>query len=160
MGTYDVAQICRNGHVINSMARNAPEIKQEFCDRCGEPTLTSCQKCDRPIRGYYDVPGVIGGFDYSAPSYCHACGAPHPWTEARLAAAQELAETFDELSDEEQGQLKQSLEDLTRDTPRTAVAESRFKRLVKKAGADAYEGMRSILVEVVSESVKKSLFGP
>lgn len=45
-------------------------------------------------------------------------------------------------------------------TPRTAVAESRFKRLVKKAGADAYEGMRSILVEVVSESVKKSLFGP
>lgn len=39
------------------------------------------------------------------------------------------------------------------------VAESRFKKIIKKTGADAYEGMKSILVDIVSEAVKKSIFG-
>ena len=64
------------------------------------------------------------------------------------------------MSVEEKELLKQSLDDLMKDTPQTKVAETRFKRLIKKAGNDAYEGMRSIIVDVVSEVVKKSLFGP
>ena len=59
---------------------------------------------------------------------------------------------------EEKQQLKESFPDLVRDTPRTAVAEGRFKRLTKKAGTEAVGAMRSILVDVVSEAVKKSIF--
>lgn len=43
-------------------------------------------------------------------------------------------------------------------TPST-VAETRFKKLMKKVGSEAYDGMKSILDDVVSETVKKSVFG-
>jgi hypothetical protein len=157
---YDLAQICRNGHVANSMARGAPESNQRFCVRCGEPTITECETCQAPIRGDYFVPGVISvGERYYAPAYCHNCGAAYPWTQAGLAAAKELATTFENLTADEQEQLQSSVDDLVRDTPRTKVAESRFKRLLTKAGPQAWETMRGVLVEVVSESVKKSIFG-
>lgn len=156
---YDVAQICKNGHVINSMAQSSPESNQKYCDKCGEETITSCKLCNSPIRGYYHVPGVIGFFEYSTPSYCHSCGSAYPWTERRLKAAAELANEFDGLSEEEKEKLKDSLPDLLKDGPNTTVAETRFKRIIKKAGSDAYEGMKTILIDVVSETVKKSLFG-
>ena len=108
MGTYDTAQICRNGHAINSRARSSPERTQDFCDRCGEPTLTSSPECGVFIRGYYNVPGVFGGFPYEVPSHCYGCGAAYPWTETHLAAAKELAESFTDLSEDERDELKDS----------------------------------------------------
>jgi hypothetical protein len=120
----------------------------------------ACPGCSTVIRGYYNVPGVIVFFDYSKPSYCYNCGKPFPWTAASLEAASELVDDLEALSQEEKQQLKESFPDLVRDTPRTAVAEGRFKRLTKKAGAEAVGAMRSILVDVVSEAVKKSIFGP
>ena len=160
MDSYEVAQICRNGHVANSTSTSAPGNNQRFCNRCGEPTITMCEQCEVAIRGHHPVRGRISfPSDFRAPAYCQHCGTAYPWTGARLDAAKELADTFEKLSENERQQLQQSLDDLTRDTPRTKVAESKFKRLIKKAGTDAYDGMKGILVEVVSETVKKSLFG-
>jgi hypothetical protein len=66
-----------------------------------------------------------------APSFCHECGSPYPWTTRRIEAAIELAEEADALDQDEQAQLKATFDDLVRESPRT-IAVGRFKRLVKK----------------------------
>ncbi|WP_082547607.1 DUF2321 domain-containing protein [Rhodanobacter sp. Soil772] len=157
---YDTAQICLNGHVVSTFASSQPQSSQKFCAKCGAETIMGCAGCNTAIRGYYHVPGVIGFFEYSKPAYCYGCGKPFPWTAASLEAASELVDDLPTLSHEEKQQLKESFPDLVRDTPRTAVAEGRFKRLTKKAGTEAVGAMRSILIDVVSEAVKKSIFGP
>lgn len=156
---YDTAQICLNGHVTNSMAASYPQSNQKYCALCGAQTITACPNCNVAIRGDYHVPGVIGFFDYNKPAYCYNCGVAFPWTESSLKAANELADELDSLSQEERQLLKDSFPDLVRDTPKTPVAETRFRRLIKKAGAEAYDGMKAVLVDVVSEAVKKSVFG-
>jgi len=104
------------------------------------------------------VSGVFGG-GYDAPSYCHKCGQPFPWTASRLRAARDLADELENLTDEERESLKNSLTELTRETPETRLAETRFKRIMRKVGADGYDAMRAILTEIVSETVRKTLFG-
>jgi hypothetical protein len=156
---YDVAQICENGHVINSMARGYPNSNQDYCDKCGAPTLMACPSCQTAIRGDYHVPGVISFSDYRVPSFCYKCGEPFPWTAAALRAAEELAEELEGLTDDERESLKKSLNELVRETPNTRVAETRFKRIMKKVGKDGYESMRSILTDIVSETVRKTIFG-
>ena len=158
MGTYDVAQICREGHVINTMARDYPESNEAFCSKCGSATVSECEGCHAPIRGHYHVPGVLGGFHYDRPSYCHACGAAYPWTTSALAAAADLADEIGGLSGDEREQLKATFPDLLRDTARTQGAALRFRRLVAKAGKGAADAFRSVLVEVVAEGAKKALW--
>lgn len=155
---YDTAQICFNGHVINSMAASHPQSNQKFCSQCGIQTITACQSCSTAIRGCYHVPGVIGLFRYSKPQYCFQCGTAFPWTTASLAAASDLVDDLDTLTSDEKQQLKDSLPDLIRETPKTPVAEGRFKRIMKKVGAEAAGGIRAVLIDVVSEAVKKSIF--
>lgn len=156
---YDLAQICQNGHVINAMARDYPNSNQDHCDRCGAPTIMACPSCNTGIRGHYHVPGVIGFNRYTAPAFCYKCGKPFPWTGAGLIAAEELADELEGLTDQERESLKKSLSELIRETPNTRVAETRFKRLMKKVGKDGYESMRSILTDIVSETVRKTVFG-
>jgi hypothetical protein len=80
MGDYDVAQVCREGHVITTTAQSAPQFRRAFCGDCGSPTIMACEHCQAPIRGYYHVPGFIGGtLDIELPNYCHECGKPYPW---------------------------------------------------------------------------------
>lgn len=105
------------------------------------------------------VEGVLGFFDYDKPAYCHNCGKPYQWTVSSLEAASELADELEGLSEVEKQLLKESFPDLVRNTPKTVVAETRFKKLMKKAGTEAYEGMKTILIDIVSETVKKSIFG-
>lgn len=157
---YDTAQICLNGHVINYMAASYPLSNQKFCAVCGSRTITECPCCNSPIRGAFHVARVVRSHRYNKPSYCHNCGNPFPWSIASLEAAKELADELDELSKEEQQQLKDTFPDLTKNTPKTVVAETRFRKLMKKAGGEAYDGMKSILIDVLSEAAKKSVFGP
>jgi len=56
---YDTAQICMNGHVINSMSKSHPEHNKKFCDKCGAPTINNCPKCNTPIRGHYHAPPEV-----------------------------------------------------------------------------------------------------
>ena len=159
-GYHDVAQICENAHVANSMAHDHPDINQDHCDKCGAPTIMGCPSCQTAIRGYYHVPGIIGIDDYAAPAFCYKCGKPFPWTDARLRAAKDLADELDDLTSDQRESLKKSLDDLVRETPSTPVAETRFKKIMQKAGRDGYESMRSLLKDIVSEAVRKTIFGP
>ncbi len=158
---FDTAQICRNGHVITSSHYHEPDHRAQFCSRCGEPSLTKCEACSTDIRGDYHVPdfGITSGH-YVAPSYCHACGKPYPWTVKSLAGAKVLFEELDGLDAEERAVLKEALDDLVHETPRTKVATLRFKRLMKKVRRESYEAVKAVVTDLISETVKKTLFGP
>ena len=69
-----------------------------------------------------------------------------------------MAHELDNLNEEEKNTLEKSIDDIVRDTPRATVATGRFKRLVSKAGKEAAEGFRSLLIDLVSETVKKSIW--
>ncbi len=154
---YDVAQICLSGHVINAASLRNPHRNQKFCDLCGAETIDSCQSCGNPIRGNYVRENRIFQ-NYSRPAFCLECGNAYPWTQAALDAARELADELDELTSGEKELLKGSLDDIVRDTPRTPVAATKFKKCAAKAGKVAADGLKSILITVVTESAKKMLW--
>ncbi|MFC0417747.1 DUF2321 domain-containing protein [Cytobacillus solani] len=159
MSSFDIAQICLNGHVINDTYVKYPETNQKYCDKCGEKTIISCQNCHTDIRGYQYFENVIRMSMVEPPSFCHECGKPYPWTEEKMAAAMELADLLDELTEQEKDDLKKSLDELVKDGPRTVVAATKFKRILSKTGPEIATGFKDILVAVVSETVKKSIWG-
>ena len=152
---YYTAQVCLSGHDTNPAVEGFPEHSKAYCTKCGAPTVTTCESCSAPIRG--SLTGVLST-DYSPPSFCHSCGRPYPWTDARLNAAKELSEEIEGLTPEERNILKRSLDDIVRDTPHTTVAATRFKRLAVKSGKATAEGFRNILIDVVSETAKKIIW--
>ena len=122
--------------------------------------MTHCPSCTAHIRGDYDVPGVIGFFHYSLPAHCHNCGGAFPWTKRKVESAVELVEVGGGLSEIELTQLRTDLTELTRDSPKTQVASLRFKRAMGKVGGSVAQGVREIVVDVVSEAAKKMMWGP
>lgn len=160
MGTYDVALVCQNGHVINSAAQSMPKHNKKFCAECGSPTTSQCSHCSTPIQGEYFADGaVFYRRVIPAPGFCHECGKPFPWTEARIQAARELVDLSDASESEKEG-LKASIPALTSNTPQTPVAAAKWKRFLQGAGKQVAETSRQILVDVVSETVKKTIWGP
>jgi hypothetical protein len=159
MGVYRTAEICLNGHVTTSSADTSPELREKYCSECGEPTITQCPNCKSNIRGYYDVPNVIGFLEYTCPLFCHNCGNPFPWTERRIQAASELMELSDKLSESELTQFKADLDSLVKDTPQAKVASFRVKAFLGKAGKEIASAVRDILIDIVSETAKKAIWG-
>ena len=159
MSGYDVMQVCVNGHKITQSLRSSPEFGKSYCPHCGAPTVSKCQKCQTDIQGDYHVPGVLSaGFNTPVPAFCHGCGEAYPWTGARLKAAQELAEEVEGLDEKERETLKASLDDLVRETPRTALAAARFKRLAAKAGTGATDAFKNILFGVICDTARKLIW--
>ncbi|MBI0182017.1 DUF2321 domain-containing protein [Snodgrassella sp. W8158] len=160
MGTYQIAQVCLNGHVTTSAADRHPEQREAFCSKCGEATIMNCPSCSEFIRGEFkhDHAVVIGVF-YKPPAFCHNCGKAFPWTERKIASAVELVEVGADLSPEEMQQFRSDLTELTKDSPKTQVASLRFKKVMGKAGKSIASGVRDIVVDVLSESAKKAIWG-
>lgn len=158
-GSYDIALICLNGHVISASLIGNQQDLVNHCTQCGAKAIAHCPACQKPIRGEDTYPGVInyGHDDYVRPAYCHECGMPYPWTEAYIQAAVELI-NMSGINDGEKNSLKSDLPHLLVDTPRTKVATTRMKLFLKAAGKDVSAAMREILVDVVSEGIKKALF--
>ncbi|KKL46225.1 hypothetical protein LCGC14_2347670 [marine sediment metagenome] len=155
---YDTAQVCRNGHVVNDMAATYPDYNQEFCETCGEATITACPQCNSPIRGHYHARGVFDGPEYHPPAYCHNCGKPFPWAERALQAAIEMAIESGDLDADEQQQFRESVQEVAQDTPTAQLAGSRIARLLKKMGRVTGSAIRDILVDIASESAKKMIW--
>ena len=153
---YDTAQICPNGHVINSQSISAPHLNRKFCERCGAKTITKCPYCSTIIKGnYHSGPNTAS---FTRQSFCPDCSRPYPWIEIKLKAARDLSDELESLSPEERDLLKKSIDDIVRDTPQTTVAVSRFKRLVAKAGPVAAEGFKKILWDIASEFAKRQIW--
>ena len=160
MRGYDTAQICLNGHVINDSIRTSPEFNKDYCDKCGSATITTCQECKSDIQGYYNHEGVFISLleTMAAPSFCHKCGKPYPWTEAKLKAAHDLAQELEDISEEEKKILSKSIDDIIKDTPLTTVATTRFKKILSKTGKSTVDAFRDLLIDIASETAKKMLW--
>jgi hypothetical protein len=159
---YDVAQICLNGHLITDRFNDHPEHRKMYCEKCGEPTINQCPKCNKEIRGEHIEEGWIkveqGVFKTHFPYYCDSCGSPYPWTTLKLEAIKELAKEI-KLPKNEKELLITSLPDLITDSPKTTIAVVRWRKGLAVAGDTVLSAIRDILVDIISESVKKSLFG-
>lgn len=153
-GYYKNATICLNGHVASSIDSNY----RKFCKECGQPTVSTCQHCDTNIQGNYYISGFFGGTDYELPYYCHNCGSAYPWTEKLLENAIELVSLDDDLPVEHKKIIKNAIPDLIIESSTTPVAQAKYKKYVSNATDYVQEGLKNLLVDVVSESVKKSIF--
>lgn len=155
---YDVAQICLNGHIINSSAWRRPQHNQKYCDKCGAETIMKCPSCKANIRGYYHMDNVISlGGEPETPAFCHNCGKPYPWTDMKIKAARELAQELD-LSSEDKEMLTKSIDDIVNDSLRTTLGATRFKKIMAKVGKEGASALKNILVDIVSEAAKKTIW--
>lgn len=121
--------------------------------------MTECPTCHIPVRGHYDVDGIVTLIDYEPPAHCHNCGAAFPWTERRIAGAVELLKEDGDLSPEELQQVRSDLKVLSRDTPSTLAASSRFRKVMTKVGTSVASGVREIVIDVLSETAKMAIWG-
>ena len=152
---YRNATICINGHVMSSSNANS----QPFCSICGKPTISECPHCHSSIHGWYDVPGVISiGRKFHKDLYCYNCGKPYPWTESIINSAVEILSLDEELSEENRNILKNAIPDLLVDTPHTPVSVARYKRFINNTESFIKNALYQVLVDVLSETVKSSLF--
>ncbi len=153
---YNTALICLNGHMINEMADSYPDFDADFCDKCRASTIRACPNCKTKIRGQYA--DSMSPRPLPVPSFCHGCGKPYPWTDARLEAAHDLAGELENISESEKEILKTSLDDMVRDSPRTTLAITRFKKIMVKAGKGGADALRNLLVDILSEAVRKQIW--
>ncbi|WP_265324310.1 DUF2321 domain-containing protein [Listeria monocytogenes] len=152
-------KICMNGHQL-SVTSNRSFDPDEFCPKCGASVISTCQSCHVPIEGWYESEGFayIGPRNAEKPYYCKKCAAPYPWTEQILNNATELIALDDNLSDEDKQLIKTAIPDLLVDTPKTQLAEAKFKKVFPKVSTFVKDSMYNLLVDVLSETAKKSLF--
>lgn len=154
---YATAQVCMNGHAITGNVSNREQLS-DYCSYCGAATITRCPNCQVPIRGDYIASGIFFISEYQPPAYCFKCGAPFPWTQARLEAAKALAEEVIELSEDERTLFSDSLPDIITETPRTVLAATRIARILKKLPAAIGSAMYDIFIDVVSDAAKKIIW--
>lgn len=160
MGDRDHGVACANGHWINSSAGRFPEDTTKHCKKCGAPAVGQCPSCGSEVHGEYSVPGVlILASPPKPPAYCHDCGKPYPWTDAKLLAVGELLE-LSGATEPEKEQLKADLSALAKDEPRSGVAAARWKRFLLGGGKEIADAARKLVVDVASDAIKKSLLGP
>lgn len=162
---WDVALACRNGHLVNDRSRGEPSRNAPWCSICGSETIAACPGCREPIPGFYydkrepfepsDAPG--GRPLAQLPQYCHACGRPLPWTERAMSAARSLIRELAGLDPYERDQLRRSIDDIIRETPRTPVAVLRIQAALSRVGGDSAKTLRELLISVASEAVKQQL---
>jgi len=88
----DIAQVCENGHVVNSFSIWATSHNHQFCPDCGSKTQTQCAQCSTPIKGGIRHLGLTDPTTHerhtlfredvkSVPSFCPKCGHKFPWAE-------------------------------------------------------------------------------
>lgn len=156
-GIYRTAQICKNGHVITSNTNNTARLSN-FCPECKAETISSCPNCNTPIRGKYDVPGVMSISSYMPPKYCHHCGHPFPWTESTLNSISELLDMQNQLTEDEKQHFMSYLPIIFDETPQSEVTALKLRLLFNKLPSEIGSLAKNVITDVISESIKKILF--
>lgn len=159
--THSTQRTCLNGHVISNEVDAEEDMTgqvQVWCHSCGSATIDRCPSCEGTLRGQKKYGAYVAKPKPDA--YCLHCGKALPWTERHLEAVREVASYIEAFTDEERSMLADILPDLVsqESTPRTQVGVVKMKLLFKKGGAVFFDAANRILVDVVSETVRKSLF--
>ena len=98
MGYFDAQQVCLNGHQVTDMYQGSPQLRRDYCEKCGAKTIHTCPNCNTEIKGDYHTDGVIAiGFSTPVPKFCEKCGKPFPWAE-RIDGANGVAMTLDSIA--------------------------------------------------------------
>lgn len=159
MGVTHIAQICLNGHMITSVYDISDRPIEHFCSLCGSKTITACPNCNKPLRGYYEVEGlVVLGEDVQPESYCYYCGSPYPWTEKALENARLIILEETAIPSEQKDALVSSLPDIITETPGTTLATVRIKNFLTSAGQFTCDAIKQFTIEFGCE-LAKSLLG-
>jgi hypothetical protein len=140
--------ICKNGHYLKC-------YDGKFCPNCGAETIDSCPNCSEKIP-FLDQSAIIQ--DYKIPSYCFKCGSPYPWTTTLLDTARTIVHEDELLQDEQITEWCDCFPDIICQTPKTQLALIRYKKMVDKAASTTVNALKDLLVDVVSETIKKQLF--
>ncbi len=156
--SYDIAQICLNGHVINSNFQRAPHLNTNFCEKCGEQTITTCSKCDRPIKGEIIEDELPNFEEYIKPLYCQYCGSAFPWTETSIQAALTISMEEGKLDATDKAVLEESFRNVVKNGPQAQVAANKIKKIMTKAGKTTAGAVRDILVDIISETTKRIIW--
>lgn len=153
---YNNATICLNGHIVSKYNSNS----QKYCTKCGAETYSYCLKCNHPIRGLYDTPGVciLAKRSLPLPYYCYECGSPYPWTEKILENAVELLALDDDLDKSSKTLIKNAIPRLLVDTPTMPIAIANYQKGTSSAGQVLKDSLRQLLKDVICEAAKKVLF--
>ncbi len=151
---YYNATICLNGHIVSSCKASF----QKYCSMCGKETYSRCPSCHASIHGLIKLDGLAITGPYIKPFYCYECGSPYPWTQKILSNAVELLSLDDYLDDASKELIKNAIPELMVDTPTTPLAVAKYRKGMAHAGQTIKDLMHQLLVDVVSETVKKSLF--
>jgi hypothetical protein len=166
-GTYDVAQVCLNGHIVNSSTQRESIHNKKYCPRCGSQTITNCLNCMEYIDGdYYKIilnyatrqPSSKKTRHFILPLFCTNCGLPFPWTETKIAISRELISEESNLSQEEKELFSKSVDDIIRDTPNTVKSARKIRQLLPKLGKEILKDIRKIFVDIASETAKRIIF--
>lgn len=152
-------EVCLNGHQL-SVTKKDTANPVPFCSKCGEKVISVCQECNAPIHGWLENDRVtyIGPRKKDRPSYCSECGKPYPWTSLVLHSAVELLALDENLSEHDKQLIKTAIPDLLVDTPKTKVAETKFKKGFSMASSTIKNSLYNLLVDVLSDTAKKSIF--
>lgn len=157
MGRYDIAMVCKNGHMINDSSSRYPQSNSEYCEKCGAKSINVCEHCKTPIRGCYYADGIIGFSDTPIPSYCHNCGKPYPWTQAKLEALDEMVDLMDELNETEKEALKKSGREISIEGPKTEVGVAKIRKYLGKVGSTIGDTAKEVFVQIASETAIKAM---
>lgn len=159
MPGYHQRQTCPNGHVTSNYVGtpHGNAHMQTFCDECGAQTIVNCPSCRSPQRG--SIRDVLSAGKPVPDAYCWNCGKPYPWTELQTEAALEMIQEEQDLNESDKAVLSAALPDLISETPRTALAATRFKRIVSSAGPTFRAATYKFIVDVSSETAKKIILG-
>ncbi len=152
--SYYNTTICINGHVMSCCDSNY----QPFCSKCGKETISECQSCHSPIHGMYKSDIPVFGVEYHKDLYCYNCGEPYPWTKSIIDSAVEILSMDEELTEENRKILKLAIPDLLVETPKSPVAVARYKLFLSKTKGYIRNALYQVFVDVLSETVKSSLF--
>jgi hypothetical protein len=155
MGNYDIAQICMNGHTVNSTARTAPDRNEDYCSKCGQRTMMACPACGTDIRGLHRS---TSGFDFTFPNYCFKCGKTFPWTQIKLSAIGELVDSIGELGEQERESIKSGLPEIIADSPRTEMAAINIKKALQGLEKENRLLVEEKILDLASENAKKIIF--
>ena len=153
MSDYCPAEICMNGHVISKFKTGV----ETYCSNCGAKTISKCPSCGSAIRGAYDNTYDFG-LDYKCPSYCYSCGNPYPWTKSQIEAVTELLVLDQQLSVDKKEYISSNINSLTNDAPKTKAVATKVKLYLSEA-ATTGNAIKDILVDILSETAKKIIFG-
>ncbi len=155
MSEYYPASICINGHVMSDDHSNV----QPYCSYCGEKVISTCPNCNAPIHGDERCDGiVVVGFTFKTDSYCYNCGNPYPWVQRIIDASKELLELDDDANQESIDLIVSSLPDLMVSSPKQEIAKAKFKKGLKSFTTFTKDSLKTVLTDVLSESIKRSLF--